>query len=72
MGEGEWNTEPVVPAAAHQLGKAALDYDDQGGLEMVAPSSPSLPSSPPSPRSTDPGVAGVSGYAEVAPRLEAE
>ena len=58
MGEGEWNTEPVVPA------------DGQGGLEMVAPSSPSLPSSPPSPRSTDPGVAGVSGYAPAA--LDAE
>ena len=70
MGEGEWNTEPVVPAAVHQLGTAALDYDGQGGLEMTA--TPRPPSSPPSPRSTDPGVAGVAGYAEVAPRLEAE
>ena len=57
MGEGEWNTEPVVPAALEAV-----------EVEMAA--TPRPPSSPPSPRSTDPGVVGVSGYAPAA--LDAE
>jgi len=67
--EGEWNTEPVVPAT-HQLGAGALGGG--GGLEMAIEmaATPRPPSSPPSPRSTDPGVSGVSGYA--APPLDAE